>query len=127
MAWRSLNNPTANNGNNTLVITDDQGACCADATAETVCVITSHDIESGPIDTITIDGTNYEFAAEADTGVKLQTGINAALEAAGYFDVDSNGTFITGDNDALYIAITSSATITKLITTAPANVTFTCS
>ncbi len=127
MAWRLLNNPDSNNGNNTLVTIADWGACCepAEDTLAT-CVITGHNATSNPLDTITIDAVDYDFPAAA-TAALLYSGIAAAMEEAGYFDVEGNGTLITGAASSLYIAVTTTATVTKLVTTGDSNVTFTCS
>lgn len=125
MAWRKLSNPDANAGNNTLVVLDDWGSCCESATETAMCIISSHNLSTTPIDTITIDGVDYDFAA-ANTGLLLEAGINAAMEEAGYLDVDNYGTLVSGANTAAYIRITSTATITKLITTGDSNVNFTC-
>lgn len=129
MAWRLLNNPDANDGNNTLVVTADWGACCDDTDVATAtCVITGHDADSDPIASITINGTVYTFAAAAGTAIAAQTGINAALEAAGFLDVEENGTFVSGEDTAVYIAVTTSAAaLTRVTTSGAVQVAFTCS
>lgn len=130
MAWRSVNNPDGDNGNNSLITIDDWGACC-DETAGTIatCLITGHDLTSSPIDRMTIDGTNYQFTTDADSIADLVAGISEAMTAAGYHDVNDlpKGTFVTGDDDDAYIRVVSTASVTKLITTGDSNVTFTCS
>jgi len=45
---------------------------------------------------------------------------------AGYLDVEGYGTLVSGANTALYIAITSTATITQITTVADSDVAFTC-
>lgn len=127
MAWYLLNNPNANEGNNTLVALADAGACCDDAGTLTNCVIASHNASTGPVASITIDGTDYTFTTSADTGLEVEAGINAALEEAGYYDVAPYGTLVSGANTALYIRINSTATITRIVTVAGSNVAFTCS
>ena len=129
MAWRLLNNPNANEGNNTLVVTADWGACCDDTDVELVtCVITGHNANSDPIASVTINGTVYPFAAAAGTAIAAQTGINAALESAGFLDVEENGTFVSGANTAVYIAVTTSAAaLTRVTTSGAVQVPFVCS
>ena len=125
MAWFALNNPLANEGNNTLVVIE--GGCCDGPGVLTTCVIASHNASTGPVASITIDGTDYTFTTSADTGLEVEAGINEAMADAGYLDVEGYGTLVSGANTALYIAITSTATITKITTVADSDVNFTCS
>jgi hypothetical protein len=125
MAWYAINNPTANDGDNTLVVIE--GGCCEAPGTLTDCVIASHNASTGPVASINIDGTDYTFTTSADTGQEVEDGINEAMVAAGYFDEGSYGTLVSGANTALYIRITSTATITNITTVADADVNFTCS
>ena len=123
--WRKIVNPTGNGGNNTLVAV--QGGCCNETQDLSACVIASHNVASTPINRLVIGGNTYTFTTSADTALELETGINEALEAAGYIDAESYGTLVTGANTAVYVSVQIDGTITKLMTVGGADVNFTCS
>lgn len=132
MAWRKLNNADNSNPNNTLVVISDWGGCC-DQTAGTLknCVVSAHNLTSSPLDTIVIDGVSVAFT-ESNTVAELEDAINAAMASADYFDVNdpdaatTYGTLVSGDASAAYIRITTTATLTKFITSGDTDVNFVC-
>lgn len=131
MAWRLLNSASSN-PNNTLVMVNDWGACCEDATGLKSCVVSAHNLTSSPIDTIVINGVSYPFT-ESNTVAELEAGINAAFGSAGFIDVDDPdapfvyGTLVSGEASAAYVRIiTAAASLTKMITSGDSDVNFVC-
>lgn len=122
MAWYKI----SNEGDNTLVTLSDAGACCGDAGTLQTCVIEDHDADADGVASITIDGTVYTFTTSADTALEVAAGIDAAMAEAGYLDTESYGTLVSGAADALYIAVTSTATLLRITTVGSVNVAFTC-
>lgn len=131
MAWRLLNDADSN-PNNTLVMVDDWGACCADPTGLKSCLVSAHNLTTAPIDTIVINGVSYPFA-ESNTVAELEAGINAAFGSAGFIDVDDPdapyvyGTLVSGNASAAHIQVfTAASALTKLITSGDTDVNFVC-
>lgn len=115
MAWYKKT-ATDGSANNMLHIHEGRIGCCGDsAISETTVSNSAHNLGSTTLDTIVIDGTEYDFAVAASTPALLKTGIDAAMVAAGYQDLDGVGTTVTGVASAAVAMITSTATLTKFI------------
>jgi len=113
------------NTTNMLDVLSDQGACCEDNDKAVVEVSNSAtDLTTSAVESIVIDGVTYTFAAAADTEAKLETGIRSAFESAGYAEVFGVAVSITGGDDAAVATISTTATVTKMVNAASADIAF---
>lgn len=124
MAYYLLNNPTGNS-DNTLKTHADIGICCGEAETVQVYSNTATNLSTSAVTKIVIDGTEYTFTTPASTLALLKAGVDEAMAAAGYQDLDSVGVATSGSATAAVVSITTTATLTKLVNAAAADIALT--
>lgn len=123
MAWKKIHN-SAQDPDNMFIATSNESGCCGEE--QTMCEYTIDDCTvTSDVAGVTIDGTDYTFAAAADTAAEIKTGIDAALVSAGYIDIDNVGTRIVADGANFDIDVVGEATLTKVTKVNASTQTFT--
>jgi len=121
MAYYKLNNPTGNS-DNTLKTHADIGICCEDSGTLQTFANTATNLTTSAVEKIEIDGVEYTFTTPATTLALLKAGVDEAMAAAGYQDIEKVGVVTSGSNAAAVVSITTTATLTKLVNAASANI-----
>ena len=101
--------------------------CCDDPKEPSKYANAATDLTSSAVTKIEIDGVEYTFTTPASTLALLKTGVDEALEAAGYEDIKNVGTRTSGTASAAIVTITTTATLTKLVNAAAADIALTAS
>lgn len=124
MAYYKLNNPTGN-ADDTLQVHAGTVGCCGDNSVENTYTSAAANLGVNAVEKIVIDAVEYTFSTPATTGALLKAGIKEALEAAGYRDIKGVGVTISGADSAAVSTVKTTATLTKLINDAPADLAYT--
>ena len=112
--WLKRLNPNAN-PSSMIKNVEGRTQCCGDDVTVQTFDNTATDLTGTAITGLRVDGADYTFSESADTLKKLEAGVNEAMKAAGYVDVESAGTRISGANATAVVAIITSGTPVHLI------------
>jgi len=126
MAYYKLTNPTGNADDHLQVHLGTTG-CCGDAAALSTYTSTATNLSTSAVEKVVIDGTEYTFTVAADTLAKLKAGVEEALALAGYRDLKGVGVSTAGAVTTAQVVVVTTATMTKLINAAAADIAFTAS
>lgn len=115
--------PVSGLNTKSLFKTTDLTNCCGTGTLSSCTA--SVNLSSVTVAKITINGTDYTFGTAATTAALWIAGVRAAFDSAGYEEIGvSVTTSVSGSNTIIKIITT--ATVNKFISSAPADITVTC-
>ncbi len=112
--WLKKLNPGANPGN---IIKNVEGRtkCCGDEVTVQDFSNTATNLTANNVTGLRIDGADYAFTEAAATPADLYAGVNEAMKAAGYVDVENAGTRYSGTAGAAVVNIITSGAPVHLI------------